>query len=119
MPNDDSLDAYTIEPGDPASSCSIVFQELLAWEEEDRIDKLADLLDARSEIERAHREDRELVLVDAPGLSFDAVVAIVAEAWELAAVDTRYQRFNDDGDLVDAERPGGVAGRPGSATPPS
>ena len=83
----------------------IDFPGALAWEEEERIDQLAELLEGRPEIERAIHEDREFILVEAPGIALATLEALVAEAWDEAAIGGRYRQFNDAGELVDAERP--------------
>jgi hypothetical protein len=103
MTTDDETYAVEATP-DGDYSFSIDFPETLAWEEEERIDKLAERLDARPDVEQAFREDREFILVDAPGIASAAFEAIVAEAWEQAAVGSKYQRFNAAGELEDAER---------------
>ncbi len=100
-------ETYTVGAADDPSEFSfeIDFPESLAWEEAERIDKRAELLHARPEIERAFREDREFILVDAAGVDMLTMQRIVAEEWVRAAEGTQYRQFNDDGDLEKAERP--------------
>jgi hypothetical protein len=100
-------ETYAIEV-DEAYSFSVLFysdSDGLAWQEDERIDKLAELLNARPEIKQAFREDREFILVDAPGLERATFEALVAQDWDEAAIGTQYKQFNDAGELVDAVRP--------------
>lgn len=100
-------ETYAIEE-DEAYSFSVLFysdSDALAWQEDERIDKLAELLNARPEIKQAFREDREFILVDAPGLERATFEALVAQDWDEAAIGTQFQQVNDAGELVDAERP--------------
>ena len=98
-------ESFTVDgPADDGLTFEINFPELVAWEEEERIDKLAALLNARPEIERAFREDREFILVEARGMELAALDTLVTAAWDDAAVGTQYRQFDDDGELVNAER---------------
>lgn len=108
--NEPEPETYAVEENDEGEdyAFSVSFysgSDALAWEEDERIDRLADLLSASPGIKQAFREDREFILVDAPDMDPAAFEAVVARAWAEAAIGTRYQRFNDEGELVDAERP--------------
>jgi hypothetical protein len=87
-------------------SHSIDFEDLVAHEEDERIDKLAELLDGHPRIRRTFREDREFILLDAPGVREAELEEIVARLWEDAAVGTTYLRLDEaTGDFVESERP--------------
>lgn len=99
-------ESYTVNgPAEDGFTFEIDFRESVPWEEDERIDQLADLLDGRPEIERAFREDREFVLVEVSGMTLATLEGLVAEAWKEAAIGAQYQQVNDAGELVDAERP--------------
>ncbi len=107
--SDHDVELETYEVGeDEHYSFTVTFysdSDSLAHREDERIDKLAELISARPGIKEAFREDREIILVFAPGMELAAFEAIVAQAWDEAAIGTQYKRVNDEGELVDAERP--------------
>jgi hypothetical protein len=78
---------YVIERNDVGAdqfSHSVSFDESIAYEDDDRIETLADLLNREPQIERAHREDREFILLHAPTIDDRALEGVVARAWAAA-----------------------------------
>jgi hypothetical protein len=68
----------------PVFSHEISVDHILAHDEEGLVERLVKLLEATPGITKVAREDRELVLVAAPGRSADAVERLVATAWDQA-----------------------------------
>lgn len=104
-PDPTERETYTVKGPGVDGTFLIGFPEALAWEEEERIDKLAELVGGHSNISRAFREDREFIVVEAQGMGLSTLDALVAVAWDEAAIGTQYRQFDDAGDLVDVERP--------------
>jgi hypothetical protein len=77
---------YTLYvPDDDSSSYSVWFEEDTPWMEDRRIDILAEILAREPIIERAYREDREFINIEAQrGADPAAIEAAMGRAWVAA-----------------------------------
>jgi hypothetical protein len=101
LSEDDGITAH----GAPITH-AVYFSDVVGYEESERIDKLTDLLDAHAQIGEALREDREVILLSAPGVALPDVREVVVQCWQDAAVGTTYRPVDPEtGDVADAPEP--------------
>ncbi|HYI67783.1 MAG TPA: hypothetical protein VEW95_12750 [Candidatus Limnocylindrales bacterium] len=87
------LGAYAVELiDDPNFTHLVSFADDVAHRQERRIDRLVEQLASEPGVEEAVHEDREVVLVQAPGLSAADLEAIVARLWERRAAGSHAER---------------------------
>ena len=80
------LGAYVVEPIDtPHFTHQLSFDDVVAHRQERKIAGLVEQLAAEPGVEEAVQEDREVVLVRAPGLSGTELEAVVAGLWKRRA----------------------------------
>lgn len=73
---------FTIDCDGPRARFVVAFEDDAAHHEDERIEALVRALARVPGIRRANREDREVVVVDAPGLTEEAFRELVARFWE-------------------------------------
>jgi hypothetical protein len=80
------LGAYVVESIDgPHFTHQVSFDDAVAHRQERRIDRLVAQLPTQPGVEEAVHEDREVVLVRAPGLSASELESVVAASWKQRA----------------------------------